>query len=44
MLELCAWNRNLEGVTDELKDWVISISGGRSFAFSFADALELHWT
>ena len=44
MLELCARNRNPEGVTEDPKDWVISISGGRSFAFSFADALELHWT
>jgi len=44
LLELCAWNRNLEGKTDDLKDWVISILGGWSFTFSFADALELHWT
>ena len=44
LLELCARNRNPEGVTEDPKDRVISISGGRSFAFSFADALELHWT
>jgi len=44
MLELCAQNRNLEGVTEDLEDWVISILGGQSFAFSFADALDLHWT
>jgi len=29
---------------DDLKDQVISILGGQSFAFSFADTLELHWT
>ena len=28
LLELCAQNRNLEGVTEDLKDWVISILGG----------------
>ena len=44
MLELCAQNRNPEGVTEDPKDQVISISGGRSFAFSFSDTLELHWT
>ena len=44
MLELCARNRNPEGKMEDPKDQVISISGGRSFAFSFADALELHWT
>jgi len=44
MLELCAWNRNPEGKMDDPKDWVISISGGWSFVFRFADALELHRT
>jgi len=44
LLELCAQNRNPEGVTEDLKDQVTSISGCWSFAFSFADALELHRT
>ena len=44
VLELCMQNRNPEVNVDDLKDQVISISGCRSFAFSFADALELHGT
>ena len=44
MLELCAWKRNPEVNTDDPKDQMTSISGCRSFAFSLADALELHRT
>jgi len=44
LLELCARNRNPAGKMNDPKDRVISILGGRSFAFIFADALELHWT
>jgi len=40
LLELCMQNRNLEGVTEDPKDWMTSISGCQCFAFSFADALE----
>jgi len=42
MLELCAWNRNPESKTDDLKDQVTSILGGHSFMFRVTDALELH--
>ena len=44
LLELCAWNRNPEGVMEDLKDQMTSILGCRFFTFSFADALELHGT
>ena len=42
LLELCVQNRNLEGVTEDLKDRVTFIFGCQSFTFSVTDALELH--
>ena len=42
MLELCTWNRNPEGLSDDPKDQVTSILGGQSFTFRVTDTLELH--